>query len=796
MSQNCLVITAADAKFFDLAQGCIQSVRAKPEGQRVPFAFFDLGCTEEQRTWLHSTVDFVRQPDWDFSFPNRPNAPTYLRGLLARPFLRRYFPDYEVYLWIDADAWVQDWRPVELFLEGARRRRGMAVVPEIDRGSQLQYGGLPHYWNQVQGWYALAYGQEVAKELCSFPMLNAGVFALHQDAPHWKAWEKTLGDALQRTVTNITDQIALNFAIYRGGLFNHTELLPAWCNWTCHYGLPRWDENRRCLVEPYLPDTPIGILHLTVQKHDQVRVMTTAGKEIDIRLRYPSGPVPPVPSPPIGYMSSVVVSAAGTVATVPSAPAETVSPDEHDYTSPGLALVRPDRFFPNMTVGNKSSCTWPYLRREIPHLWYVDRRVPTVGFLNRDEAAILYNTAFKFRGQPALEIGCWLGWSACHLALAGVLLDVIDPVLERHDFRASVTDSLTAAGALKSVNLVAGSSPEKVHQLAAHHQRKWSLFFIDGDHEGEAPLQDSIACEPYATQDAVVLFHDLTAPAVAKGLDYFRARGWHTMVYQTMQIMGVAWRGKVQPVEHFPDPGIFWQMPAHLQQHPVSGWPKDANPDRARKEFAELVAAVRPFTSLSELRLASLYNLARHVCLNDLPGNFVECGAWRGGASALLAYVIKHYSRRLRRLFSFDTFAGMPEPTAVDKHQGIPANDTPFGAGTLKAPRADFLDIITARLDVCDIVPPVRGLFQETLPRTRDEIGPIALLHADGDWYTSTMDVLNNLFDPIVPGGFLQIDDYGHWEGCKKAVHDFERQRGLAFLLNALDYTGVWLRKD
>jgi hypothetical protein len=263
----------------------------KAKGQRPPLAFLDLGCTEEQLAWLRTKVDFIRQPDWEFPFPGREHAPGYLRGLLCRPFLRKYFPGYDVYSWIDADAWVQDWKAVELFLQGALLRQGLAIVPEIDRGSQMQYGGLPPYWNQVRGWYAMAYGEEIATQLCSFPMLNAGVFALHRDAPHWQVWEQSLGEALQKTCTTITDQIALNLVVYRQGTFHRTELLPAWCNWTCHYGLPAWDEARNCLVEPYLPHTPIGILHLTVQKHQQYRLSTTEGKGIDVRLRYPPGPI-------------------------------------------------------------------------------------------------------------------------------------------------------------------------------------------------------------------------------------------------------------------------------------------------------------------------------------------------------------------------------------------------------------------------------------------------------------------------------------------------------------------------
>jgi predicted O-methyltransferase YrrM len=250
----------------------------------------------------------------------------------------------------------------------------------------------------------------------------------------------------------------------------------------------------------------------------------------------------------------------------PPPPAPPAEPDR-DYVSPGLEKVACDAFFPNLVVGNKAACTWPYLRRDVPHHWYVDRRLPGMGFLNRDEAHLLYNAALPFRGQPALEIGCWLGWSTCHLALAGVRLDVIDPFLARGDVQASVAAALEAAGVRQSVNLVPGASPRTVHELAALRKESWSFFFIDGNHEPPHPLQDATACAEHAAENCLMLFHDLASPVVGQALDYLKERGWRTRVYQTMQVMGAAWRGDVAPVEHVPDPAIDWELPAHLARH-------------------------------------------------------------------------------------------------------------------------------------------------------------------------------------------------------------------------------------
>ncbi|HEY4671107.1 MAG TPA: hypothetical protein VIG78_03485, partial [Gemmatimonadaceae bacterium] len=128
----------------------------------------------------------------------------------------------------------------------------------------------------------------------------------------------------------------------------------------------------------------------------------------------------------------------------------------HDYVSSGLRIVRPDDCFPHLTAGDPLHHPWKYLRRDVPHRWYIDERFPLMGFLSRDEAVLLHNIALQFAGRPALEIGSWLGWSTCHLALAGVELDVIDPAHDDPAIRESVEDSLRRCGVAERVRLARG----------------------------------------------------------------------------------------------------------------------------------------------------------------------------------------------------------------------------------------------------------------------------------------------------------------------------------------------------
>ncbi len=240
-----------------------------------------------------------------------------------------------------------------------------------------------------------------------------------------------------------------------------------------------------------------------------------------------------------------------------------------DYVSEGLDAPKLDALFPNMIVGDTDALTWPYFRHDVRHTWYTDKRDPQIGFINRDEAAVLYSNARLFAGRRGIEIGAWRGWSTCHLVAAGLAsLHIVEPKLREEEWRREFSAAVEGAGAGRAI-LVPGESPAAVRELGEHGAR-WSFAFIDGDHDGDAPTRDALACEPYLEPAAMVLFHDLVSPHVAAGLRALQARGWRVMVYQTAQMMGVAWRGDVQPVRHVPDPTQAWSVPRHIEGLPIS----------------------------------------------------------------------------------------------------------------------------------------------------------------------------------------------------------------------------------
>jgi hypothetical protein len=260
VTEKAIAITGGDAAYFELMRDCIGSLRATAEGRALVLGVLDCGLTDEQRAWCKAQGATLVTPQWDFEFPGRAKLKDGYKALTARPFLPRYFPGFDLYLWIDGDCWVQQSDALALFLAAARTG-ALAVAPEIHR-SMRHYR---HAWTEFStingAAYAAAFDQATADRLIRYPLINAGVFALRHDAPHWAGWAELLGKTLQRS-SDMTDQITLNVLVYDQGF--SCEPLPSRCNWPVHHATPAWDADRSLFVEPAMPYEPLGILHLTI----------------------------------------------------------------------------------------------------------------------------------------------------------------------------------------------------------------------------------------------------------------------------------------------------------------------------------------------------------------------------------------------------------------------------------------------------------------------------------------------------------------------------------------------------
>lgn len=187
-----------------------------------------------------------------------------------------------------------------------------------------------------------------------------------------------------------------------------------------------------------------------------------------------------------------------------------------------------------------------------------------------------------------------------------------------------------------------------------------------------------------------------------------------------------------------------------------------------------LLATVSPYTQAGYPRLSNIYELSIDVEERNLPGAFVECGTWKGGCAAVMGAIAKRYGSK-RNTYYVDSFEGMPAATPEDG----PGSERLAG-DKLKASVEDVKEIIFDKLDLLpskNIL--VKGWFEDSLPKVKKEIGPIAILRLDADWYSSTNTILNELYDQVVRGGYIIFDDYGTWPGCRQAVHEFLDKRQL-----------------
>jgi len=279
-----IIVSAADSGYFALLQDAVLSVGAlRPQ---VAIGILDLGLQAAEREWLGARVSHLVEPGWDVNFPGRDRMPRVFQAQVSRPFLPRHFPGYERYFWLDADAWLQDWRVVELYCAAAGRDK-LAIVPEIDRAYKRHYK-RPKLLGMTLAWknYREAFGWRAADRLGRNPMVNCGAFALHREAPHWAAWARLIEQVLRRTRFFFAEQTALNYAIFAEHL--PANFLPAYCNWMVGDATPAFDAGRGLFVEPYAPHEVLGVVHLagTDSKDHTFRLARLDGGTVETQLRF------------------------------------------------------------------------------------------------------------------------------------------------------------------------------------------------------------------------------------------------------------------------------------------------------------------------------------------------------------------------------------------------------------------------------------------------------------------------------------------------------------------------------
>lgn len=218
---------------------------------------------------------------------------------------------------------------------------------------------------------------------------------------------------------------------------------------------------------------------------------------------------------------------------------------------------------------------------------------------------------------------------------------------------------------------------------------------------------------------------------------------------------------------------------------------------------AHALFAIRRHTMTSAKRSKLLWKLCKQVLKNQIPGDFVECGVWRGGSAGLMGLALQRFDQtRKKKLHLFDSFEGLPQPSAAD---GVLATEYSGGAnsGLLSsidqcvANLGDVQNFIFNQLNLSkNRVTFHKGWFQDTVPNIGKELEKISLLRLDGDWYESTKICLEAFYDRIPSGGIILLDDYFFWEGCKKATDNFRAQHGILSKMIQIDRDSAYWVKN
>jgi len=297
MKKN-VIISLADANYFELLNELIDSIKRFKESENSAICILDAGLTSEQKQILSSKVDEIKSAEWDIEVPDfKVKGKEWLKSQVSRAFLPKYFPNYEKYLWIDADAWVNSWEAIELYYKGCEKNK-LSIATSADRAygrvlrAEWVFGSFARIKSQnYKHAKSSGFSENIARQVALKPHLNIGVFALESNAPHWKIWQKNLKIALSAGKIWGSEQIAMNIAIYCD--LQEVEILPAYCNWTLIEVL-KFDKKQNTLVEPYLPNHKIGIVHFAGKNNDQIRnnknfiskVKTVDGDLIEMKLRF------------------------------------------------------------------------------------------------------------------------------------------------------------------------------------------------------------------------------------------------------------------------------------------------------------------------------------------------------------------------------------------------------------------------------------------------------------------------------------------------------------------------------
>ena len=261
------IVSLADSNYFYLLNELIDSIKQFSNSSSIAICILDAGLSEDQKKILLPKVDEIKSAEWDIKVPAiKVRGKEWLKSQVSRAFLPNYFPKYEKYLWIDCDAWVNDWKCIELYFKACDNGK-LGITQTLGPGYKVMskvnwiFGKLAIIKSQnFKHAISSKVGMDNARKLAFAPHINIGVFSLEKNSSCWKIWQKNLEKALRSGKIFGSEGLAINMSVYIDN--TETEFLPINCNWIASNLLPKFDERNNTFVEPYLPNYKIGIMHL------------------------------------------------------------------------------------------------------------------------------------------------------------------------------------------------------------------------------------------------------------------------------------------------------------------------------------------------------------------------------------------------------------------------------------------------------------------------------------------------------------------------------------------------------
>jgi len=301
MKEN-TIVSLADSNYFELLNELIESIKQFDQSKSIAICILDAGLTEEQKKILSVKVDEIKNAEWDIEVPGfKVRGKEWLKSQVSRAFLPNYFPNYKKYLWIDCDAWVQEWSAIELYFKACEDGK-LGITQTMAPGYRIMskvkwlFGKLAVIKSQnFKHAISSKIGIEKARKLAFAPHINIGVFSLEKNSKSWDIWQNNLRETLKGGDIFGSEQLAMNISVYHDNI--ETEFLPLNCNWITSNLLPKFDEINDTFVEPYLPNNKIGIMHLAagiwkdnqdmrLNKDVKIEIKTLDGKTLNKSLRF------------------------------------------------------------------------------------------------------------------------------------------------------------------------------------------------------------------------------------------------------------------------------------------------------------------------------------------------------------------------------------------------------------------------------------------------------------------------------------------------------------------------------